>query len=204
LQKVKDKTSIYMPHIGIIVLLGFVIICNVFFTDLNVSLAGYSPKLYSEIDAAQAAKFINEAEKYTPILEENSSNYAFNYYIEKSDGFASKELGDNSINTQIAEKDFEYIVQQGDTITTIAQKFDLHVASIVEKNGIDVNRIENIKSGEKLVIPADDFSTSKSWLAELNQKKEEERQLAIKAEQERQKKLAAQKKTLAASKRSTV
>jgi len=203
--KLIDMARTIAPYLGILLIGAIVSLSNIFFTNIDLTLASDSAYSYSTIDTEQAAKFMESAKDYTPVIDENPDEFEFYALIEKNDGFISKETGENSLSTQIAEKDFEYAIQKGDTLTGIAKKFDLHVASIVEKNGLSVEKFEGLKTGEKIIIPADDFSSSNEWLAQLNDKKEKERQLAIKAEQERQKKLAAQKKTkLAASKRSTV
>ncbi|OGD66931.1 hypothetical protein A3F08_00540 [Candidatus Berkelbacteria bacterium RIFCSPHIGHO2_12_FULL_36_9] len=182
----------------------FVIISNLFFGKTDLTLAVNEDYFYLTVDPVQAAEFLRTTEKYTPFLEENPDEFEFAALVNQSDGFVSKELGDNSAITEISKKDFEYAVQGGDTITTIAAKFNLHVASLIEKNNLDVNSLEKLQPGDKLIIPVEDTSDSIDWLVKLNEKKEVDRQLAIKQEQERQKKLAKQRGKIASSKRSVV
>lgn len=148
---------------------------------------------YLTIDPSQAAQFISTTSQYTPALAVDASDFELAAIIDQSQGYVSKDLGEKNTTTEIAKKDFEYVVQDGETLTTIAQKFDMHVASLVDKNGITVDQIEKIKPGQKLTIPAQDTSDSTTWLSQLNQKKEEARLLALKAEKEKQKKLALAK-----------
>jgi surface antigen len=93
----------------------------------------------------------------------------------------------DSLSTESTKLEQEYLVQKGDTLTTIAQKFNLHVATILDRNKIDAGSVESIKTGQTLIIPCKDTSDSQDWLAQLNAKKEQERL----AEQKRQQQLAA-------------
>lgn len=165
------------PHLNIIVIALFVLAANFYFTKVDFSLAADSN--YSTIDASQAAKFVSNIQQYTPVLEEDANGFEASLLLAQSDGYVNKDLASNSLSqTEIANKDFEYAVQGGDTITTIAKKFDLHVASIVKMNSLDANNIENLKPGQKLMIPAKDLSDSQDWLAQLNQKKANDLRIA--------------------------
>ena len=198
-------SSSIKPHLAVIVLVIAVLIGNLFFTNIVFISATDANYSYSVVDPVQTAQFIRDAGEYTPLLDENADEYEFANLVDESDGFVSKEFGESTVITEIANKDFEYTVQKGETLSSIAGKFNLHVASLVQMNGIDVNRLENLKPGEKLMVPANDISDSKDWLVQLNAKKEEDRQIALKEEAARQKKLAATKqKSLASSKRSVV
>lgn len=87
-----------------------------------------------------------------------------------------------------------YTVEKGDSITSIAARYNLHVASILDANGITAKDAEKITSGQVLLIPSDDSNTNIAWLGELNDAKEAERQKALaaaqKKEAERQRQLA--------------
>ena len=88
-----------------------------------------------------------------------------------------------------------YTVEKGDSLTSIAQRYNLHVGSILDANGIAATSSEKIVPGQNLLIPASDSNTNLAWLDDLNRAKELERQKQLAEEQ----KLAQQKK-LAASK----
>lgn len=180
-----------------------VLVANLFFTKVSLGLANNSEYVYSTVDPLQEIEVLREIDPYTSNINENVDSLESQLALNQNDGYLSKDLGGNSLNTEIANKDFEYAIQNGDTLTTIAQKFDLHVQSIVDKNNIDVAKMENLKPGQKIIIPGEDTSSSTTWLADLNTAKEKARQLALKQEQDKQKKLA-QSKLLASANRSTV
>ena len=84
-----------------------------------------------------------------------------------------------------------YTVEHGDTILSIAKRYELSVGPILKENNIEPVDAEKIRPGAELLIPAEDSDTSLAWLNTINKVKEEARK---KAEQERQKQLAIQQK----------
>ena len=64
-------------------------------------------------------------------------------------------LGDSSLITQVSVKPRDsvvtYIVASGDTLSTIAQKFDISIDAIRWQN--DLKSIDDIKPGQKLEVP---------------------------------------------------
>jgi LysM repeat protein len=68
-----------------------------------------------------------------------------------------------STTTTVAPADLLYVVQSGDTLFQIAQRFSVTVAAIVERNGLA--SADDIEAGQSLEIPegllvVDDASTS--------------------------------------------
>ncbi|MDH4358630.1 MAG: LysM peptidoglycan-binding domain-containing protein [Candidatus Berkelbacteria bacterium] len=93
-----------------------------------------------------------------------------------------------------------YTVKQGETITQIAQKFDLHVGTILEANKIPAEQSKIIKPGTILKIPSSDTVTSSDWLVTLNRAEEAERKAAEqKRQEELRKQLAKRGRAYAAS-----
>lgn len=80
-----------------------------------------------------------------------------------------------------------YTVEKGDTISSIASRYNLSVGSLLDANSLKAIDAEKIKSGDSLVIPAEDSNSSMAWLDEINREKARQQQLA---EQARQKQLA--------------
>ena len=195
--KLKLQYKAFAPHLGIICVALFALIANLFFskTDLTIAVSSEGD-IISAIDPVQEAQFIRDIDQYTYFISEDTDSFELAALLDRSDGYLSKDLGDNSVSTQIAKKDFEYSIQQGETISGIANKFDIHVVSLVEANKLSVNDLENLKSGQNIIIPANDTSDSMQWLTDLNSKKEAERQLALKQEQAKQAKLAAAKRAV--------
>lgn len=165
-----------------------------------MGLANSSTFFYG-IDPKVEAQFIANTDQYFSFIDEDANRFEFVQLVNQNNDFLSKDAIKNSSVTEIAKKDFEYTIQDGESVSGIADKFGLHVATLVEKNKLSVDDIENIKPGQKLVIPIKDSSESKDWLVQLNEKKEEERQLALEAENARQAELA---KSLAISTRNSV
>jgi LysM repeat protein len=53
--------------------------------------------------------------------------------------------------TTVAPGDFLYVVQSGDTLSKIAERFSVSVAAIVERNGLP--SADAIEAGQSLEIP---------------------------------------------------
>lgn len=87
-----------------------------------------------------------------------------------------------------------YIVESGDTLTSIAARHNISVGTLIDFNSLKVNQIEKIKPGDEILIPDSDTNTSLAWLDELNRLKEKERERARQAELSR---LAQQRNRLA-------
>ncbi len=105
------------------------------------------------------------------------------------DGYLTPSGNDHPFVTEATKLEQTYTVQAGDTITGIADKFGLHVATIAERNELTPASLESLHPGASLAIPAEDTSDSKEWLLALNAQKEKEAELQKAAQ------LAAAKKT---------
>jgi surface antigen len=149
-------------------------------------------KIY--LDPVDTAFTVEKISVYTPNIVENlpALEEALFFSQPKSDKYLDKKIAGKSISTQKTQLERQYIVKEGDTISQIADSFGMHVGTLYERNNLNANNIENIKPGDEIIIPAYDTSDSKKWLADLNYKKEQERQrlLALEAERERQRQLA--------------
>ncbi len=168
-------------HVGIFAITLVVLLANVFIARANAS---YVANL-NYLEPATTGKVIEVVDKFTPNIQEDAQDVKSTLAINESEEYIKQN---GSLATEGTKLEQEYIVQKGDTMTTIAQKFNLHVATILDRNKIDAGSVESLKTGQKLVIPSQDTSDSQDWLAQLNAKKEEERKLA---EKKRQQQLAA-------------
>lgn len=187
-----------LPHLGIVAIASLVILSNVVYQDYNLAYADEGLQ-YSTLSASETVTALEQISPYT-FFEEDMEETQLTLEIQQESDYLDKEI---STVTEESKLEKEYIIQKGDTISTIASKFDMHVASILDRNGIAAENAEKLSAGQKLIIPAKDTSDSKEWLVKLNEKKEQERkaaakQLALKKAQD------AKKKTVALSKRSTV
>jgi len=172
-------------------LIGFVCVANLFFSSQNLTQKNISDLIY--IDPVYAQQVVGAIAPYTANIQEDVDSVAMTLAInENNDGYLSK----TKISTTEASKlEVAYTVQKGDTISQIAKKYNLHVATILDRNGISIDKIEKLSPGQTLIIPNVDSSDSQDWLAQINAKKEQEKKLA-------QQKAAQAKKTVAASSRS--
>ncbi len=121
----------------------------------------------------EAAAIVNSVNPYTPYLGESPNSVATHYISEES--IASAVPVDASDRADAPVAYTTYVVQKGDTVSSVAQKFDLHVASIQEANGLSNDQVNGLTPGQELKVASKDISTSQDWLVALNKKKEEER-----------------------------
>lgn len=142
---------------------------------------------FIQVDQEAVVDVVDTVSLYTPVIEENIGDLELALSIGETDDFLGKN---ESVITEASKLETDYIVQKGDTISGIARKFNMHVATLMDRNGLSVDSIENLSLGQVIVIPPKDTSDSQDWLVQLNEKKQKERQLALKQEQERQRKLA--------------
>lgn len=123
--------------------------------------------------AADASRIVSELDTYTPYLEESTA--AVYAHFNSSEEVVSAKPVSPSDRAQLPVAYTTYTIQPGDNISSIADKFNIHVATILEANKLAPEQIENLKAGQELKIASTDTSTSQDWLVALNKKKEQER-----------------------------
>lgn len=169
-----------------------------------ISEASSNQELYKEltlhtdpIDPIMAGEFAESISQFTPGIEEKKSDVALSMMVAKNEYNVSKQLQVNEGVTsgEPERKGATYIVSNGETITQVAQKFDLHVASILDANNMSGLDTKNVKGGTELIIPSEDTSTSNDWLIAIKKAEEEKKQ----QEAKRQKELALKQAKLATS-----
>lgn len=117
---------------------------------------------------------------------------------EENEGFLGKPevfVGQTVLTGEIQQSvAIVYQVESGDSLVSIAKRYNLSVGSILDANNLDPVKAEKIMPGAQLLIPAEDTDTSTAWLDKINKVKEDERK---KAEAERQKRLAKERRQTA-------
>jgi murein DD-endopeptidase MepM/ murein hydrolase activator NlpD len=182
------QRTIVSPAGFFMVLTMFVIGWNCFQVDQDrFALAAAPDQALVEVDPGRTNAILASIDQYTPLLQESDA------LVEETpfsmiQGFVVSQISDHPFVTEPTRLEQSYLVADGDTITGIAGRYGLHVATIAERNGIKLVDIEKIKPGTTLTIPPSDTSDSTDWLVQLNEKKEADRQQAI-AEANRQQKL---------------
>jgi|GEM_PF-1708880 len=167
-------------------------------------------KYSSPLDPIRAGELAENIGQYTPGITETKDDVALSIMLKNDSYTMSQQLAINT-GKQIEEPERQaatYKVEDGETIIQIAEKFDLHVASILDANAIRPEDSKKIKPGTILSIPSSDTSTSNDWLVAINKAEEAEREAArAAAEKKRQdalkKKLALSSTALAASSKKT-
>lgn len=163
-------------------LLLLVVAWNVFQADqTRFVYAANATGDYLHVDPRLANGVLASLDEFTPLINESAVDLSKTLTASTDEGFVSASDVGNPFTTESTKLEVTYTVQKGDTISSIADKFGLHVATIAERNQIGIDKIENITPGSTLIIPPVDTSDSTEWLAELNQLKENERQKAIAA-----------------------
>lgn len=167
-------------------------------------------KYSSPLDPVRAGELAERLGKYTPGIEEDADDVALSLMLKNDSYTISQQLAVNTgRNIQEPERQAAtYEVQNGETITQIADKFALHVATILDANGIAATDAKNIKPGTILNIPSSDTSTSNDWIVAINQAEEEEKKAAQeaaekKAQEALKAKLALNSSALAVSSKKT-
>lgn len=168
-------------------------------------------KYSSPLDPIKAGQLAASLGKYTPGIEENAEDVSLALMLKNDSYTMSQQLAVNA-GRKIDEPERQaatYEVGDGETIIQIAEKFNLHVATILDANGIAAENAKKVKPGTVLSIPSSDTSTSNDWLIAINKADAAEKEAArLEAEKQAQdalkKKLAlSSSKALAASSKKT-
>lgn len=189
---INTNNFLFLKHLFII--LFFVLLITLSNIVVKKEIIVKSENIY--LDPIETAFIVESIVKYTPNINENLIALEENLFFAQIDEMQyinKKNIKNNYFVTEKTQLEREYVIQNGDTITGIANRFDMHVATIYERNELNADNIESLKPGDKLIIPAYDQSNSKEWLVQLNDKKEQERQrlLALQREEaQRQSQLA--------------
>ncbi|TSC95601.1 MAG: hypothetical protein CEN88_451 [Candidatus Berkelbacteria bacterium Licking1014_2] len=141
--------------------------------------ASVLPLGYNQMVLASAT-----VDKYTPTIKEDSRYVAVAFDKDGGGQFLTQAPVEMSMEKATRRLDeIEYEVKKGDTMTQIANRFGLHVASIIDANKIDLEKAGQLAPGAKLKIPPQDTSVSMAWLEKENELKEKARKEAEKRRQ---------------------
>lgn len=127
-------------------------------------------KKYSEpVDPLKVGELAGKFNPYTPVIDEQPEQIAVSLMQDQNSYTTAQQLSVNANKTfdGVVRSDATYTVLGGETITQIADKFGLHVASILDANGISGVDSKNIKAGTVLTIPSSDTSDSTQWMADI-------------------------------------
>lgn len=180
------------PAMAVVLIVGVVSLLN--FQSMS---AQAKERDFLELSNQQITQTTSAIAPFTPVIAEDIEQLKI-LDSSNNDGLIKKpEITETTISVRT------YTVQKGDTISGVADKFGLTVATLLESNQISGSDTTSIKVGQVLNIPPENTSTSLAWLEE-EQKVRQERE--AKARAEAQKKLAlanARKVAARASSRET-
>ncbi len=145
------------------------------------------------LDPIESARYAAYFSGYTPGLYVDADQVALNAIANNSSYTLQQQLAVNEGKEFSVEgrQDPTYELKSGETIADVAKKFDLHVGTLVDANGLDPVNLKSVKPGTTLIIPSSDTNTSNDWLVAINKAEDEKRKKA--AEEAAKKKLEQQR-----------
>ena len=157
-------------------------------SQASVTQEEYSELMkYSEpLDPIQAGNFERNLSQYTaPEFYVDPDKIILAEMEKNEDMPLQQQLAINANkNIDVPERQAPtYELQNGETITQVAEKFNLHVGTILDANNLRPEDLKRVKPGTILAIPSSDTNTSNSWLVAINEAEEKARQEALKAQQ---------------------
>lgn len=138
---------------------------------------------FVDASASEAQKIVDAVAPFTPVLTENSKQLAMSLDGTDSTYLEKPDIADTIKNPT------SYTVQKGDTLSTIARSYSITVATLLDANGLKATDTSMLKSGQTLIIPPYNTSTSLAWIDEVNKQKALDEQKA-RDEQKKKKQLA--------------
>ena len=172
-----------------------ILVLSFFVFAFNISKANaqLQEKALLTVGNESSVEIIKNITEYTPFLEENTDEL-IDFLNGEDSGLIEKPTIQETIQSPNS-----YTVQKGETLSQIAAKFNLHVATIIEASDLTISEISNLQPGTVLTIPPYDTSTSMAWLDEINRIKVE-KEAKAKAEAD---KIAKQRAALATKTKKT-
>jgi murein DD-endopeptidase MepM/ murein hydrolase activator NlpD len=144
----------------------FVVLLGLFVWLSNIITVSASQEhRFIWINPDYAETILKDIYPYTPLIEEQNSEIV-RLVKGEEDAFLTKP----ELQEEVTGK-YMYTIQKGDTISSIAQRFNLTVASIQEANGLKALDMDRIKPGQTLTIPPYNTDDSLAWLDEINEEK---------------------------------
>lgn len=183
------------------VIIGFFVLSvNAINAPLSPETALANPLLDYNPDAlAQAGTQINT---YLPILQDipaaQTQDQIMSAVVGPELSYVPKPMLVETVDHDTASRiirglrkeTVSHTVAQGETLSQIATKYDINVATILADNNIDVKDINKIRPGTELAIAPETTTEGADWLAKLHEEEQKAREEKQKQEAARQAKLA--------------
>jgi LysM repeat protein len=156
-------------QLGLLVV--FVLISWISAASINQQNHIESVQYTKTIDPIEAGQFVRYLSPYTPKEFYIDPDNVALAQMQKSDSFTlAQQLSVNADSTvqEPQRAAPTYTLQSGETITQVAQKFGLHVGTLLDANNIQPTDLKKVKPGTILIIPSSDTNTSTDWLVAIN------------------------------------
>lgn len=168
--KVKVIFSKFVAPYGAILLIALFVFSSNYVQAVESSVQYVPNADVMDLNAPDVAKAVSVINPYTTNFEEDAVQVAL---AMKNEEFINKPVITDTADTKIPEpiagarkSNLNYTVDPGDTLSSIGYKYGLKIATIKSTNNLIS---DNIKQGQKLVLPPQDISTT--YLASAQTKK---------------------------------
>jgi len=166
----------YLPHLGIAVFALIAGSSNLVSANSNDNFANLA-----KVDPATTAGIIKDVvDPYTPVVKD-SEIYEVKGTLVMANGFINKpqavetlitDRGASTSTTSAALEDrsktIEYVVANGDTLSSIGWRYGVKLASLKYVN--DMTDVDSIKPGQKLKVPPTGYEVSATKIAAKEKK----------------------------------
>lgn len=164
----------FMYRIGFVLILAFMPLLAKADSNSAVTNANVSP-----IDPIKAGEFARTINARLPEMFYIDPDFVVLNEMQKGDYTLAQKLAINEGKNFGPERQAPiYEFKEGDTIESVAAKFDLHPGSILDASHIKWEDARGIEIGSTLSIPSTDTNTSEDWRMALDKaearKKEDE------------------------------
>lgn len=129
---------------------------------LNIQTSGYvlAQQEFLQINPQQLTQTIEDISSYTKTIDEDQTMINKIAQGEQAGTLHKPEVTETIVSPR------SYTVEKGDTVSTIASKFNLTVATLLEANNLNGSDTTKIQVGQQFTIPVENTSTSLAWLDE--------------------------------------
>lgn len=159
----KDMYHLVAAQAAILCIIGFVIYSNFTKPIEPMEAEAYSTIGLADLTSETIADTVDFIAPYTPNINENHSNIILAYAMITDEGYL---YAPDQFDTQIAQdtgvksnpRPYAYTVAFGDTLTSIANRFQLKTLTLKYVNHL--RNEDNISPGQNLKIPAHDLPST--------------------------------------------
>lgn len=163
---ISKYTKSLESQIGLFIIVGFSLVMNLSIASAKNLDDNYSAGTLNGLSPETIAQTATDLNKYTPNIDEETNKITYAMatqsdinFIRATDEFATNITPPDPEPVPVARtKTVNYIVVAGDTLSQVAAKFGLTVATLKYTN--DLSNSDSLKIGQTLKIPANNLSNN--------------------------------------------